>query len=209
MTEVDKMAGAVDPRSLIKELQRELLELDESGEASRPSSEEDDHWAEAHLADDRLQMPSIVIAAADDMIPREKPTSAARAQMHSAVGRVLVERSRFIGLLPVLLRAEREALGLSLTEVANKAKLSEDEMQALEQGQREVSRRTPPENMASWIAAIPVRRDLVLDALRRSLRVGWTSEDLVAAGAPAEVLDVESYVSRVIELLDARKEDGQ
>ena len=205
MTEVDKMAGAVDPRSLIKELQRELQELDESGEASRPSSEEDEQWAEAHLADDRLQMPSIVIAAADDLIPREKPTPAARTQMHSAVGRVLAERSRFVGLLPVLLRAEREALGLSLAEVANKAELSEEEIQALEQGQSEINR-TPAEHTASWIAAIPVRRNLALDALRRSLRVGWTSEDVVAASASAGALDVESYVARVIELLDAREE---
>jgi len=208
MTEMDKMAGAVDPRSLLGELRRELRELDEGSDEVILLAEEDEQWAEAHLSDDRLQMASIVVAAADTLIPRDLPTPDARAQMHSAVGRVLDERSRFTGLLPVLLRAEREARGLSLTTVAESAGLSEEELSRLEQGHSEINRHVSVDRTARWIRAIPVRRELALDALRRSLRVGWTSDELLAAGAADEPLGVEEYVAEVVAVLDATPEEG-
>jgi hypothetical protein len=199
MTEVDMMAGAFDPQSLVDQLKQELVEVEGGGEDPEV---EDEQWAEEQLREGSVHTSSVVQAAIDDLMPRQAPTPESRAAMNSAADRVLVQRGRFTGLLPVLLRAEREARQATVTEIAERAHLPIDELVGLESGEIEITRFFPAPKIGSWIESVPADRSLSIAALRRSLRVGWSDDETIAAGSPDAPIDVEEYVARVIEYLD-------
>jgi hypothetical protein len=208
MTNYDETAGTDDPQSLLLELKSRLAG---EGETSERSDEltENELWGDREL-DTVTFIPSAVVSAAVDLvIPPREPRPELRSKMIAAASRALAERRKVNGLLPVLLRAERESNGMSIGDVAEKAGLSESEIGSLESGKVAVDQKLLVETTVAWIRAVPVDHDRALDSLRRSLRVGWMGDQILAAGLPHNhPTSVEDYVSQVAGALEVDNENG-
>lgn len=207
MTSYDETAGAEDPVSLLRGLSRSI-ELEETGDDMPEGLTVDEMWGEEHLRGVGSQFSAVVGAAADLLIEPQELRSEARARMIAAVGRVLSERRKANGLLPVLLRSVREGRSMTLAEVAAEANMSEDQIRDLESGDAAVAG-LGVETTVAWIRSLPVEPSVAIASLRRSLRVGSTGELTLAASATERPRDVEDYVRRVESRLNAHSEEDE
>lgn len=208
MTNHDETGGTEDPRSLIDQLRRDLVERDTDDGVLPDEQTDNELWGEQHLRDTELGYPASVMAGADAVIPPREPTLEARARMIKAADSALAERRATRGLLPVVLRFVRQQAGMTTAEVASRAELSEDTIKALEAGARAVDRNLATGEAAHWISAVPVERDQAVDALRKSLQATWRYDQLLAAGSTEIPADVDDYVARVVEKLDELAQEG-
>jgi hypothetical protein len=201
MTNSDETAGTEDPQSLLDELRRTIgLEDDASTLPEEPTDNE--IWGDRHLRKIVLTPPAVVSAAADEVIPPQEPRPEARSRMIEAASRALGERRKMNGLLPVLLRSARENTLLTIADVAERAKLSEAKLRALESGDVGVDLSLDVDTTVAWIRAVPADRLKVLAALRRSLQTGWTGDPALVAGLTDRPVSVDDYLTQVVAKLD-------
>ncbi len=155
MSNRDKTGGTEDPRSLIDQLRCDLAEHggDDLVVPEKPTDNE--LWAKDYVREAEVRYPASVIAAADGLIPPREPSLQARARMIKAAHRALADRRAVRGLLPVLLRVVRQQREMTVSEVASRAGLREDEVRELETGERVVDRNLSTDDVAQWISAVP------------------------------------------------------
>lgn len=208
MTDIDKTAGVDDPLAIIEALRNEILELEDDQAVLPEAPTEDESWADLHVSGLALDYPAAITAAADKLISRQEPGLEARDKMIEAARRALEDRRREAGLLPVVLRAMRERAGLTVAQIAERSRLSEEDVRGLESGNKEVDLGLPVATTVAWISAVAVDRDKAITALRRSLQVGFTGESSLAAGVPDRPVNVEDYVNQVVDALVSREGEG-
>jgi DNA-binding XRE family transcriptional regulator len=208
MTNHDETGGTEDPRSLIEQLRRDLAEPDIDDQALPDEPTDNERWGEQHLRDAELGYPASVTAGADAVIPPRELSLEARARMIKAADRALAERRAARGLLPVVLRSVRERDGMTTSDVASRAGLSEDTIKALEAGRRAVDRNLATDDAAQWISAVAVERDQAVNALRKSLQATWRDDQILAAGSTEIPTNVDNYIARVVEKLKRLTQEG-
>ena len=205
MTYYDQTAGTEDPLSLLDELRRSIAleETSPGSDAGDGGADDQEWWSETLLSNTTFTSPAVVLASVDLVIPPATPRPEARSRMISAAGRALAERRSRRGLLPVLLRSAREEHALSVAEVAQRSGLAELQITDLEIGDQPVNVQLDASVVAQWIRGVPAERQMVIDALRRSLQTGWTGEHSLAAGLGEQPISIETYIERVLVLLGA------
>jgi transcriptional regulator with XRE-family HTH domain len=208
MSNHDETGGTEDPRSLIDQLRRDLAEPDADDQVLPTEPTENELWGEQHLRDVELGYPASVMAGADAVIPPREPSLEARARMIKAADKALAERRVARGLLPIVLRWVRQQAGITTSEVASRAGLSEETVKALEAGERAVDRYLATDEVAQWINASRVERDQAVSALRKSLQSTWRYDQVLAAGSTEVPANVEAYVERVVRKLEQLAQEG-
>ena len=201
MTNYDETAGTEDPQSLLDELHH-IVELEDDATTLPDEPTDNETWGDQNLRGVPLTQPAVVLAAADMVIPTREPRPEARSRMVQAASRALAERRKINGLLPLLLRSARERGGLTIADVAERVRLSPDEVHALETGETGVDLRLDVDTTVAWIRAVPADRPMVLAALRRSLQAGWTGDLTLAAGLSDHPTSVDDYIDQVVAKLD-------
>ncbi|HEV2362232.1 MAG TPA: hypothetical protein VGS21_11060 [Acidimicrobiales bacterium] len=197
---------APDPKMITDHLLQEIHELLDDSELYDEEPTEDELWAEVQLSGLPIVFSPTTAAAVDAVLPPRSLTAEGRRDALAVVERELASRRRMRGQLPVLLRAVREQRAQSLQSLADQAGLDEKALHGLERGVVGI-RRATPETIANWIRPLDPPRDLVVAALRRSLRV--TSEQpMLAAGAGDLPPTDDDYVAAVLDLLGWTDPEG-
>jgi transcriptional regulator with XRE-family HTH domain len=210
MTYRDETAGSDDPQSLLQQLRTSLL-AEAEAEAEDPTTDDaqldrDERWLRQQLGSEQLPVPSVVGAAADNVIPPVTPSPEMRTRAIEAASRALAKRRDANGLLPVLLRTARQHADLAVTDVAAAAGLSPAVVGKLETGETPVDK-VEAETVAAWIGAVPAERNAAVAALTRSLRACWTGDQpLLAASSDERPTDVDAFVAIVQRILDINRE---
>lgn len=205
-TENGPSTTAPDPSTITDELREEIHALDDDPEVLGDEPTDNERWAQTHLGDLPITYSPAVAAAVDGLL-RDRPlTDVGRRSALTAVDRELAARRRLRGQLPVVLRTLRERHGVTVAGLAARAGMDNAQLEALESGVRPV-RAALPKTIADWVRPLDPPRDLVIAALRRSLRAA--DQPLLAAGLDDEPATDDSFVAKVIELLGWADEEGR
>lgn len=146
-----------------------------------------------------------VLAAVDALLrPGEAVGATARARMGAGAERAVRWRHAMLsGLLPVVLRAEREAAHLSSESVAAAINLAPATVAAVELGKQDVQTLSA-EAVASWIRTVGLSANSALEALERSLASRVGDGVYAARGGPVETAaaDAKQFYEQVAALLE-------
>jgi transcriptional regulator with XRE-family HTH domain len=197
---------APDPKAITDQLRREIRDLEGDPETLPDELTSDERWAQTNVGDLPITYSPAVTTAVDGLLSARPLSEAARRNALRTVDLELAARRRMRGQLPIVLRALREQQNLSIARLVSLSGIDAAQLHALESGAQSV-RAAAPKTVADWIRPFDPPHDIVIMALRRSLRT--TDQPLLAAGLGDQPAGEEGYVTEVIELLGWTDERGR